>query len=635
MSTNLELQLVIRAKDKASGDINKVMKAVQSGAKDSDRAVGNLTKTMQGYAVGTDIATKRSESLLGAIRRLANERGPVALISGMRSIADQANRAHRALESVVKAARAASGVAAGAAAAGYVISQPVRQTMAYDRELANLSNTAYAGQSMGERKAGMHTLNTAIVSAVRTGGGTRENALGTLDEMVASGAFSNVSEATQMLPFLIKSGTAANADPRDMARIAIRAKQTFGITDMPLALDQALRGGQLGGFELKDMAKWLPQQMAMATNVGMKGEKGFRSLIAANEAAVISAGTKDEAGNNVRDLLNEINTPHFATHMKKIGVDANGSLLTAQSHGVNKLEGTVALVEQIVARDKQYQALKAKLKTASKDEQKEIFEAMAAQVKGTTVGKIFHNQQSLMALLGIINNMDKFNEVKDGTASARGAVNDNHALIAETPSYRAEMLAAEKAIAMQNALDRVNPALGGLADGLTHLMQDWPVFSSSIVAASTALTALAAAAGAASLASMLTGGGGAAAGAAASAGGGFLSWLGITSAFAGGTSVSALSGLGPIGLGTIAGGVSFAGAAGYGVGTYGVNPVINGMDEHFGTNIGDTIGRAVAEALAAFGNKEAQRAIKIDIDVKNGNIVAAVNKEQSRQASRH
>jgi hypothetical protein len=245
--------------------------------------------------------------------------------------------------------------------------------------------------------------------------------------------------------------------------------------------------------------------MAMAGNVGMKGDAGFRTLLAANEAAVISAGTKDEAGNNVRDLLNEINTPHFQKHLQKVGVDGNGELLKMQSQGINKLEGTVALVQRIVSKDKQYQALQEKLKHVDKNDkagQADIVEAMAAQVKGTKVGKIFHNQQSLMALLAIINNLDKFNEVKTGTAGAAGAVTDNHALIADTPSYKAEQLAAEKAIAMQTALDKVNPLLGSFAEGLTGVMREYPVFTAALEGGGVAAKALAASATTASFALM-------------------------------------------------------------------------------------------------------------------------------------
>ncbi len=59
-------------------------------------------------------------------------------------------------------------------------------------------------------------------------------------------------------------------------------------------------------------------------------------------------------------------------------------------------------------------------------------------------------------------------------------------------------------------------------------------------------------------------------------------------------------------MGTAGAAVTAAGAAGYGMGSLIHNYAVKG------TSFEDTIGRAIAKALAAFGNKEAKLAIKID-----------------------
>ena len=380
--------------------------------------------------------------------------------------------------------------------------------MGYDRQLANLSNTAYAGESLDTRRSGMRSLDAAVTAAVRAGGGTREGALGALDKLVASGVYTNPAEAARVLPSLVKGGTAAAADPALLANIAIRGKQTFGLNDPGRAIDMAMKAGQLGGFELKDMAKWLPEQMAMARQSGMRGESGFATLLAANQAAAITAGTKDEAGNNLVNLLAKINSQDTAKDAKKLGIDLSGTLAAAAGKGVNGLDAFVNLVEQIVAKDKSFGAMKTKAASAKGDEKQAAFTAQADILQGSAVGKIIQDRQALMALVGIMNNRGYVNDVRSQTMNAGGTADSAFSLISETPSYKAEQLAAEKAIAMQNALDKVNPALGGMADGLAGIMKEWPGFSAAVVGGTTALTALAAAAGAAAISMGVLGGGG-------------------------------------------------------------------------------------------------------------------------------
>lgn len=501
-----------------------------------------------------------------------------------------------------------------------IIGQPIAQTMSYDRQLAHLSNTAYAGQGVDARRGAMRGIDAAIVQAVRGGGGTREGALTTLDKLVASGVYKDPAEALRILPTLTRGGTAANADPALLADIAIRGKQTFGLSDSGLAIDQAIKAGQLGGFELRDMAKWLPAQMAMARQSGLKGEAGFRTLLAANQASAITAGTKDEAGNNLVNLLQKINSRDTATDAKRLGIDLSGSLAAARAKGVNSLDAFVNLTEQVVGRDKRFGALRAQARTATGDERRATFDAMGDIVQGSAIGQIVQDRQALMALLGIMNNRGDMNKIREQLSGAKGTADDAFALISDTPSYQAEQLAAEKAIAMQAALDKVNPGLGSMAEGLAGIMREFPGFSAAIVASTAALTALAAAAAAAGLASVLTGGKAGAAGA-------ILGGAGRLVAGAGAAAGGAL-------LSGAAFGVATAGAGGYALGSM-INSGINKADSAFGTDFGNDIGRLVAFLMAGLGSKDAKETLQIEIDVKNGNLVAEVDRSQAREASRH
>lgn len=533
MSGEMAITYALKLNDQGSAAAEKAMARVTKAVKETGEAAKGSSQAaisaFQKMASAREVLGIRSEKAIqneialteAAYKRMAASGQASARELGRAQDAMRGKVAElrREMEGVKQSAggiptamKVAMGAVGAYQAGKMVLAGPVGQTMAYDRSLANLSNTAYSGKSMDDRRAGMRTLDAAISSAVRQGGGTREGALGTLDKLVASGAFPDISTATAMLPSLTRGATAANADPSLLADIAIRAKQTFGVTDMPLALDQAMMAGQKGGFELKDMAKWLPQQMAAARQSGLYGDSGFRTLLAANQAAVITAGSKDEAGNNLVNLLAKINSQDTANDAKKQGINLSGSLSAARAKGVNSLDAFVNLTEQLVGKDPRYAALRDKAKNATGAEQRDTYNSMGDIIQGSAIGKIIQDRQALMALIGIMNNRSYMDSIRGDLSGAKGTVDDAHALISETPSYKAEQLAAEKAIAMQVALDKVNPALGVFAEGVTGIMRDWPNFSAAITGSATALWALAAAAGAAAIPGLLMGGGATSAG---------------------------------------------------------------------------------------------------------------------------
>ncbi len=498
--------------------------------------------------------------------------------------------------------------AAGLGAAGYALAGPAQKAMSYDRRLANMANTAYADRDANGRVAGMQTLEGDVNKARRIGGGTRDQTAEALDTMLASGTVS-VSDARTMLAGIMQSSTASNTDANALAMIAIRAKQSFKIQaeDLPSVLSAALAAGQAGGFELKDMAKWLPQQMAMGGNLGLSGKEGFAKLAAWNQASVITSGTKDEGGNNLRDLLNELNTPHFKRYLGDVllgdgtpgkrGVrhkrakDIDNIYLDYQSQGIDKVSATMMLAEKVFAKDKNYQALQDRLRATDKTDtggKRAIIEAMAAQVQGSSVGKIFHNQQSLLAFLGLMNNQQYTQDVlgkvrgQYGLPADKSATATSFDVMSRTADYKMEQAREDAATAQKSAMDKLTPVIGEVAKGFSGLATQYPLLTGSTVLATSALTALAGAAGLAALAM----GRGSLAGAGAGAGA-----LGMAGRF---------------------GAVGLAGAAGYGVGTL----LYKGLEDNV---VGNMIGRVGAKGAAFFGSKDAEAALRAERDFDRAN----------------
>ena len=418
----------------------------------------------------------------------------------------------------------AMGVGMGAYAAYRTIAPKFVESMQYDERLANMANTAYNDRDVAGRIKGKGDLEGAITRARIVGGGTRESAAEALDLMLASGAVS-VDDGMQMLPDIMKAAKAGKTDPKDIAMIAIRAQQSFKIKpeDMSAIFSSALVAGQEGGFELNNMAKWLPEQMAMARNLGMSGKDDFLKLLSWNQASVITSGSPDQAGNNMRDLLNELNTPHFkrflgeqlhggkrakagerVTRQKEI----DDIFLEYQQSGVGKVDATLDIMNKLFAKDQKYVAMQAKLRTLDKDDnagKQEIYSAMAAQMEGSAIGKVFHNQQSLMAFLGLINNADYVDKIAQ---RAGGELNKSpeqletetsSAVIRSTTGDKMERAQEDKKTAEKLMLDELSPAISKAASAFSDLAQKHPALTGAVTLATPAMVAFAGSVGFATL----------------------------------------------------------------------------------------------------------------------------------------
>lgn len=556
-SSAVDVEVRLKMRDGATAGIKAVSKTAQQ------EAAKTATATEKAAQRAADAAEKGAARQRSSYERLSHARETLGVrseraiqreiqqteaaynrlkASGTMSWQQQAAAADKMREKVAKlnnemgkltaAQKAHAGVkfavagVAGVGAAAYTLKGPAEKAMSYDRRLANMANTAYAERDAAGREIGMKSLEEAVNKARRQGGGTREQAAEALDTMIASGVVSE-GDAIKMLPGIMKSATASNTDANALATIAIRAQQSFKISpdDIPAVLSSALAAGQAGGFELKDMAKWLPQQMAMAGNLGLGGKEGFAKLAAWNQGSVITAGTKDEAGNNLRDLLNELNTPHFKKYLGdqllgdgtpgkkgeryKRMKDIDAVYLDYQDRGIDKVSATVELMQQVFAKDKRYKELQDKLKATDpkdKEGRRAILESMSAQVEGSNIGKVFHNQQSLMAMLGLMNNEKYVGEVLGKVRAEYTAPEDKsatstaHTVISRTSDYKVEQAKEDAAMAQKSAIDGLTPAIGKAAEAFSDLASKHPKLAGTTVLAATALGALSGAAGLAALA---------------------------------------------------------------------------------------------------------------------------------------
>lgn len=460
---------------------------------------GNLSWDEQGRA---------AEAMRQRVERLTNEMGKYtaeqqAATRAAKAAAEQEERIARGRARLQTAIAGGAAVAAGA----YTLRDPARQAMAFDERLADMANTAFVERDVRGRQTGMKDLEAAINRSVgKGGGGTREQAAEALGTLIASGAV-KPQDAMTMLPAIMRASAASGADAAELSKIGIRAQQTFRIApqDMPRVLNMALAGGQAGGFELRDMSRWLPQQMAAASLTGLSGREGFARLVSLNQVAATTAGSTDEAGNNVLNLLAKINSADVAKDAKKqLGIDLPTYLAQQREKGVDAIDAFGGLVEQAAMKRQDYRDARAKLAGPQTDEAKRAtLESMASIAQGAGIGTLIQDREAVLALVAVLNQKqymaDVGRQVRANDVTTGGAVDANYALMSGTAAFQLRQATQAKDAAQKNAMDGLTPAIGQVASVFGDLAQKYPALSGAVITATAAIGAMAAAAGGAAI----------------------------------------------------------------------------------------------------------------------------------------
>lgn len=575
------------------------------------KALAQMRSDYQRYAQARELLGVRSERRIqqeilqtqAAYKRLA-ESGAMSWREQMRALDAMRGRVRElrnemgrltAAQRVAGMARGVGTVAAGVGAGAAVLTPVVSRVVGYDERLAHMANTAYNDRNTAGRIAGIGELDALIRDAVRYGGGTPDNAATALNELLATGAF-KPDEARKIFREAVLAGTANNTNAVDFVNIAAKASKTMGIAPerMGAIFGMGTYAGQQGAFEIANMAKWLPQQMAAAKAVGMYGEKGFAKLAAVNQAAINTAGTKDEAGNNVVNLLAKLGSQDTAKDFKKLGIDLPKQLAEGRVRGLDALDVVGNLLDKQLSKDKNYQSVQRQLRTAKGDDRRAALEAVGTIAESTVVGKVFQDRQALMGLYGYMQERDRVNEITNGALTNTDATQRNMDVLRNRPGASITAAKSEAEIALQGAFNSLLMPIKGVADGMTNLAREYPEMAKWTAGSAVALSSLAAAAGAAALGATLLGGKGG---------------LGKLGGLA-----SRIPGMGAAGAAAPwVGGALGAGVAGYAIGSV----AYKGIE---GTKAADGLGELIARGLALFGNAEAASAVRINDALKDAKV---------------
>jgi phage tail tape-measure protein len=349
------------------------------------------------------------------------------------------------------------------------------------RDIAIKSGTANTQQEV----------NTArdIVQTSKDTGMANTQVAELVNQLVGGGM--DLTEALKYAPVAAKFAVGQGASGADTAKMILAMQNNAKITD-PQKMEQALASvallGQQGSFEAADMAKWFPELLAQMAGTGITGQEAVTQLGAMLQVQIKSAGSADEAANNLKNWVAKIGSEDTVNGYADAGIDYQGSMNAAIGKGLSTFEASFELARRYVEKTdpKKSKQLDQGLTQISQETDPAKAQAMADALAATLrTGDLFADMQVKTALMAYTQNKKFYADLKQGASDPSGPRKD---ILDKNLSERRESSSqrwAETGQAFNDSLraigDALRPAtdalatgIAGAARGLTALSEQAP-----------------------------------------------------------------------------------------------------------------------------------------------------------------
>lgn len=261
--------------------------------------------------------------------------------------------------------------------------------------------------------------------------------------------------------------TANQAAIEDLAKLGNAFKQIniTKATDLARAYDAAGWGATQGNFELKDMAKAMPQMFSAFKSRGIVGPQANAEIVASLEAGREGAGSNDEAVTNMSNWLSHMGSQDTTTKYKKAGIDYQGSMNQLVAGGFSQYEASLEIARTFI--NSKGKAFADKWKNAQGD--------MTAQQKlaeSFGLSEVFTDMQTVNHLVAMTQNWDKYQEIKKGMLgkASEGFTDKAFALQMDTVKAKTQQAAVELDILSKTVGSQLAPAYSELVSSITPVI---------------------------------------------------------------------------------------------------------------------------------------------------------------------
>jgi TP901 family phage tail tape measure protein len=148
------------------------------------------------------------------------------------------------------------------------------------------------------------------------------------------------------MPSIAQAATATGASLEDLSKAGFAAMSNLGLgaEDLARSFDVMAAAGKAGGFELRDMAQYLPSITALASSKGMDGSEGLAQIASALQIVRRGAGDASEAATNFSNILQKINSNDAIKRFGELGIDIQKVLKDAKANGTDPLEASLRAI---------------------------------------------------------------------------------------------------------------------------------------------------------------------------------------------------------------------------------------------------------------------------------------------------
>lgn len=526
MSKNLKYHVALTVKDQATSGIKKAMAEMERGETKRAQSYKRFSEARRNLSIRaeSDIQReiKRTEASYNRLARAgfssANEqrRAYQAMTNRVRELNAEMGKTGKLAGTFNNLAKIGGGIAAGATVGYNLAKEPVRKVLDFDEAVAHAANTAFSDRDKDGRIKGAEEIKDLVFQTIQQGG-SKEDALSGINKMLSFGTLS-YDEVAELMPTIQKTAVATNSSTEDISMVvnALMQSMKLSIDEIPLALDMALKAGQGGSFELGDMSKWLPQQLASASSRGMRGMDHYREILVMNEQAAVVAGTNDQAGNYVDSFLlalldsstnNALANSDYKEGNKE-GIDLAKSMMAGVDAGLSPVQAFMGIMDKFIAQDAEYQKLEKEILSASGAEREAKLQQLMTILESSKISQILGNKQALMGFLGVRLNQEYGESLSEDLKNALGAVDVSHQVIASTSKFKENMAANNYEKLQMDAYRPVADAYASLLEKLDAYGAEYPELTKSIILARDALITLGTAAAGMALLSKILGKGG-------------------------------------------------------------------------------------------------------------------------------
>lgn len=362
--------------------------------------------------------------------------------------------------------RNTAAVATGAAAATMIA--PTRVSAEYGAVIRDIAIKAGIAGTAQERQ-----MSTTVVETSRNTGMARNDVADVVNALVGAGM--DLKQAIQYAPDAAKFVVGQGADATDTAKMINALGQNAKITDpkdMMKALEIIAFQGQAGSFEASDMAKWLPQLLARMDKLGISGNDAVVQLGSMLQVQMKTAGSSDEAANNLKNWMEKIGTTDVVKAYKDAGIDYQASINTGLQNDKSTLESSFELAQRYIeATDpKKAAAMSEAMKNISQETDPAKAQRMiVALEQALRTGDLFADMQVKAALTGYVQHKQLYQQLKKESSEASGILEKNLAERRETSANKWKETGQAMDEALRSAGDAMQPVTDRLASGLTRV----------------------------------------------------------------------------------------------------------------------------------------------------------------------